>query len=146
MRKLSVFNNVTIDGYFTGLDGDYSWAQSGERDEEFERFVAGNAQGGGVLLLGRITYELMASFWPTPAAKAMMPAVAGPGIAVLGSGSLVAPLATAGLIDEYQMVVVPVAIGAGRTMFAGMSQAAKLRLVESRQFKSGKVFNRYVAA
>jgi hypothetical protein len=27
MRKLSVFNSVTLDGYFTGANGDISWAK-----------------------------------------------------------------------------------------------------------------------
>ena len=26
MRKLVVFNQVTLDGYFTGMNGDMSWA------------------------------------------------------------------------------------------------------------------------
>ncbi len=43
----------------------------------------------------------------------------GPHIAILGSGSLVAQLASAGLVDEFQVVVNPVAIGRGRTMFEG---------------------------
>src|SRR6202171_2992485 len=41
---------------------------SGDDDAEFNAFVAENASGGGQLLFGRITYELMASYWPTPGA------------------------------------------------------------------------------
>ena len=66
MRKLIVFNHVTLDGYFAGSNGDLSWAQSGNDDAEYKAFVAENASGGGQLLFGRITYELMASYWPTP--------------------------------------------------------------------------------
>ena len=76
MRKLIVFNNVTLDGYFTGADGDMSWAYSGSDDPEFNAFVAGNASGGGQLLLGRITYDLMAGYWPTPIAIKNAPVVA----------------------------------------------------------------------
>ena len=76
MRKLIVFNNVTLDGYFAGVNGDLSWAYNGPADAEWDSFVAGNASGGGVLLLGRITYEMIASYWPTPAALAQAPAVA----------------------------------------------------------------------
>jgi dihydrofolate reductase len=75
MRKLIVFNNVTLDGYFTGANGDISWAH-GNDDPEFNAFVAGNASGGGQLLLGRITYELMAGYWPTPTAIRNAPLVA----------------------------------------------------------------------
>jgi dihydrofolate reductase len=74
MRKLSVFNSVTLDGYFTDKNNDMSWAH--QNDPEWNEFVAGNASGGGTLLFGRVTYDMMASFWPTSAAFDMMPAVA----------------------------------------------------------------------
>jgi dihydrofolate reductase len=65
MRRLVAFNSVTLDGYFAGRDGDISSAKR-NADEEFSAFVADNAESGGVLLFGRVTYELMASYWPTP--------------------------------------------------------------------------------
>jgi dihydrofolate reductase len=181
MPKLIVFNTITVDGYFTDKNNDMSWAHQGEADPEFDEFVAGNSSGGGVLVFGRKTYELMASFWPTPAAAEQMPVVAegmnrrekvvfsrtleeaswsntrlvkgdlveeirrmksepGEGLAILGSGSLVAQLAEAGLIDEYQMVVFPLALGAGRTMFEGMNRKVPLRLTKSRVFRNGRAF------
>src|SRR6266567_4070656 len=76
MPKLVAFNNVTLDGYFTGRNGDMSWAYAGSEDAEFRNFVADNASGGGVLLFGRITYELMAGYWPTPYALENDPIVA----------------------------------------------------------------------
>jgi len=66
MRKLIVFNQVSLDGYFTDVDGDMSWAH--KQDAEWNAFVAENARSGGELLFGRITDELMKSYWPTPAA------------------------------------------------------------------------------
>src|SRR5688572_33324313 len=76
MRKLIVFNHVSLDGYFVDGAGDMSWAQADHQDAEWNAFVAENASGGGVLVFGRITYELMASFWPTPFAIKTMPDVA----------------------------------------------------------------------
>ncbi len=64
MRKLLVFNNVTLDGYFVDKNGDMSWAH--KDDPEWNAFVAENASGGGELIFGRVTYDLMVSFWPTP--------------------------------------------------------------------------------
>ncbi len=32
MRKLLVFNQVTVDGYFSGLNGDISWAHTAKRE------------------------------------------------------------------------------------------------------------------
>lgn len=39
MRKLVVFNNVTLDGYFTSVDGDFSWAHSGNETKERSRMA-----------------------------------------------------------------------------------------------------------
>ncbi len=74
MRKVIVFNHMTLDGFFTDKNGDMSWAH--KPDPEWNAFVAENASGQGQLLFGRITYELMASYWPTPAAMKNSPAVA----------------------------------------------------------------------
>jgi dihydrofolate reductase len=62
MRKLIVFNHVTLDGHFVDANGGFSWAQHGNADPEYSAFVAENASGGGQLLFGRITYELMSSY------------------------------------------------------------------------------------
>lgn len=75
MRRLMVFNNITLDGYFTDANNDMSWAHQ-NADEEWNKFTAQNASGGGVLLFGRKTYDLMVSFWPTSQAYDMMPEVA----------------------------------------------------------------------
>jgi dihydrofolate reductase len=181
MRKLIVFNHVTLDGYFVDSDGQMSWARVGNDDPEYSAFVAENASGGGELLFGRVTYELMASYWPTPiadqhhqdVAKGMnsMPKVvfsrtldqaswnntrlikgdivsevrkmkdgSGPGMAILGSGSIISQLAQEHLIDEYQMMVDPVALGKGRTMFEGIREMLTLKLTKTRTFNNGKVY------
>jgi dihydrofolate reductase len=187
MRKLVVFNNITLDGYFTGKDGDFGWAHGGAPDPEFDAFVAGNASGSGQLLFGRKTYDIMAGYWPTPLAAQQNPEVArgmnampkvvfsrtmqraawgnttvaagdlvetvrrmkgesGPDMVILGSGSIVAQLAPAGVIDEYQVVVSPVVLGGGRTMFEGVPGPLNLTLSSSRTFPKGKVFLSYAAA
>jgi hypothetical protein len=43
------------------------------------------------------------------------------------------------VIDEYQMVVDPVALGKGRTMFEDIKQKLLLKLIKTRPFKNGKV-------
>ncbi|MGC1482927.1 MAG: dihydrofolate reductase family protein [Candidatus Acidiferrum sp.] len=74
MRKLIVFNMVSLDGFFVDSRGDMSWAH--KNDAEWNAFVNENASGSGVLVFGRITYELMASYWPTPTALQNSPGVA----------------------------------------------------------------------
>jgi dihydrofolate reductase len=64
----------------------------------------------------------------------------GPDMVILGSGSIVAQLAQAGLIDEYQLVVNPIVLGGGRTLFDGVSARPRLELKKSRVFRRGKVF------
>jgi hypothetical protein len=44
MRRLVVFNSVTLDGYFVDMKGDMSWAHN--TDAEFNAFVQDNARGG----------------------------------------------------------------------------------------------------
>src|SRR5262249_47165167 len=169
MRKLIVFNHVSLDGYFVDSQGDMSWARADHQDAEWDAFVAGNASGRGVLVFGRITYEMMARFWPTPFAIESMPAIAegmnrlpkivfsrtlaqaswnnttllkgdlatelrglkqapGEDMVILGSGTLVSQLAQEGLIDEYQLVVNPIALGAGRTLFDSLKEKLRLKL------------------
>ena len=74
MRKIAVFNNVTLDGYYTGLDGDMSWGH--KFDPEWTEFTNENAKGKAVLAFGRKTYDMMAGYWPTPMAMKNMPTVA----------------------------------------------------------------------
>jgi len=68
---------------------------------------------------------------------------AGPGLTLLGSGSVAAQLGEAGLVDEYQFVLIPVALGGGRTVFA---QRRELRLIEQRAFRCGNVVVTYAAS
>jgi dihydrofolate reductase len=67
----------------------------------------------------------------------------GPDIAILGSGTIVSQLAQEGLIDEYQIVVQPIALGSGRTLFEGVKQKLRLRRTKSRTFGNGNVFACY---
>jgi dihydrofolate reductase len=184
MPKLNMFNSVSLDGYFTDTHNDMSWAHAGGDDTEFRDFVAGNASGAGGLIFGRITYEMMVAFWPTPMAAQQMPEVAagmnrsakyvfshslkksdwanttvlngdpvaevaklkradGPGLTILGSGSIVRQLAAACMIDDYQFMVCPVILGGGRTLFDGIPGRPTLKLANSRAFKNGKVFLHY---
>ena len=53
-------------------------------------------------------------------------------ILVNGSVQLVRELAERGLVDEYRLMVFPTLLGAGKRMFGDLSDAAALRLVESR--------------
>jgi dihydrofolate reductase len=159
-----------------------SWAH--KNDREWNEFVASNSSGDASLLFGRITYQLMASFWPSPMASQSFPEVAanmnklqkivfsrtldnaswtnttlikgdllpevrkmknepGNGIVILGSGTIVSQLAQENLIDEYQLVVNPLILGKGRSMFEGMTTRLNLKQLSARTFRNGNVFLTY---
>jgi dihydrofolate reductase len=63
----------------------------------------------------------------------------GPNIVVMGSGSIVAQLAAAGLVDEYQIVLNPLVVGDGRTLFEGVKKKLPMKLARSRAFGNGNV-------
>ncbi len=62
MRKIVFMMSVSLDGYFEGPDHDLGWQLIGE--EVHQHFNEWLATAGG-FLDGRVTYELMASHWPT---------------------------------------------------------------------------------
>src|SRR5579864_8441391 len=74
MRKVFLFMMITLDGFFEGPDHSIDWHNV---DEEFNEFAIDQLNEVDTLLFGRVTYEGMASFWPTPFALENDPVVAG---------------------------------------------------------------------
>ena len=187
MRKLSVFNFVSMNGYFAGPGGDISWHKDRPADQEQDQFGKEGVQSDGVLIFGRKTYDMMASFWPTPMGMQVNPVMAegmnksdkivfsktmdkaswnnttlikdnaveamknlkqqpGKPMTILGSGSIVTQLAAAGLIDEFQLMVDPVALGSGTPLFNGLQHPLELQLVNHKIFKSGVIVLTYQPA
>ncbi len=181
MAILSAFISLSLDGCYADAGGDMSWAHA--QDSEQAEFTASNAKGGGRLVFGRVTYEMMSAFWPTPMAAEMMPDVAAGmnampktvfsrslkssdwrnttvarddlvseltrlkgedlDMSILGSGSIVAQVATAGLLDELQVMLVPVTLGGGKRLFDGIPRSIAWVREEARQFGNGNLFLRY---
>ena len=73
MRKLIMFNLVSLDGLFAGPSGEIDWHNV---DDEFHEFARAQLDSVDGLLFGRVTYQLMASYWPTPEAGAQAPSIA----------------------------------------------------------------------
>ena len=67
----------------------------------------------------------------------------GKDIVVTGSITLVHELIPLGLVDEYRLFVYPVVLGRGARLFEGATGVPKLKLVESRAFRSGVVLTSY---
>jgi dihydrofolate reductase len=61
----------------------------------------------------------------------------------VGGPTLAAEFIRRDLVDEYRLVVHPVAIGAGKPYFPSLDQPLRLRLIEQRRFASGVVYLAY---
>jgi dihydrofolate reductase len=184
MGKLSSFTFITLDGYYKGANNDISWHPHGGDAAEF---AAENSSGSNTLVFGRVTYEMMAAFWPSQMAKDSFPQVAegmnkaekivfsntltranwegtkiikgdiveemkklkksnDKDMTILGSGSVLAQLAGHGLVDEFQVMLDPVAIGKGTSIFQNIQNKLDLKLKDHRVFKSGIIVLKYVPA
>jgi dihydrofolate reductase len=185
MGRLIAFNFTTLNGFFKGPQDDISWNKH-EQNEENE-YAREGANSGSTLIFGRVTYEMMAGYWPSPDALKNNPVVAkgmndsekivfsrtlkkadwnntrvvknniaeeikklkqvpGKNMTILGSGSIISQLAEQGLIDEYQIMLNPVALGDGTPLFKGIQHLLHLKLTSSRVFKSGVVLLCYQPA
>jgi dihydrofolate reductase len=173
LRKIIVSNMVSLDGFFSGPNGELDWFVS---DRVLERYTSEMMGTVDTILFGRVTYEMMASYWPTDTANdpyirdrmnnlpkvvfsrtlqkvewnnstlvadidperiLRMKKMAGKNIVLLGSGDIVSALTKLGLVDEYRIIVNPVILGSGRSMFKGLEESQKLKLVDTRQLGSG---------
>ena len=185
LRTLKAFIEISLDGYYQDGNNDIGFAHKVPDDTEWNTFVTTNASRGSLLLLGRKTYDMMASWWPTPMAAQTMPIVAarmnempkivcsrtltsaswtnttllthnligtvqklksetGPDMTILGSMSIIVQLSDAGLIDNYQVVVNPIVLGKGKSVFAGLKKPLQLELTDTRTFANGSTVLWYV--
>lgn len=181
MRKLISFMAVTLDGYTEGPNGEFDWPNV---DDEFMEFSISQLNDIDTLLFGRVTYEGMASYWPTPAALEADPAVTarmnsipkivfsntldnadwenttlikgnvadavsalkqqpGKHLAVFGSSNLTVSLLEQGLVDELRVMVNPILLGAGKSLFAGLKDRVPVKLQTTTTFSSGNVLLTY---
>lgn len=182
MRRIIAQEMVTIDGYFAGPEGELDWFVWDEVMRDVSREMLTRVD---TILFGRVTYEMMAAYWPTAAdedpaiAKAMnsLPKIVfsqslktadwhntriireivpaeilgmkqekGKDLVIYGSGRLVSSLAAQNLIDEYRLIVNPVVLGRGRTLFAGLRERIPMKLQDTEVLGSGNVLLRYYPA
>jgi dihydrofolate reductase/predicted SnoaL-like aldol condensation-catalyzing enzyme len=177
LRKLILFDLVSLDGYFEGSNHAIDWHNV---DAEFQAFALAQLDSAGLLLFGRVTYELMAGFWPSAAAARDDPLTAaamnrlpklvfsrtlktagwqntrlvkenileevrrlkeqpGKDIYIFGSSDLSVTLIQHGLIDEFRLLVNPLALGAGTTLFHGLQEPLHLQLLKTQTFRNGNV-------
>jgi len=66
MRKIISFMHISLDGFVAGPNGEMDWIKV---DEEIFDYVGKRVIEGDTALYGRVTYEMMESYWPTAGDK-----------------------------------------------------------------------------
>jgi dihydrofolate reductase len=74
MRKLFISNFVSLDGYLAGSNGELDWHKV---DKEFHDYAENMLESVDIILFGRITYQMMAAYWPADHAVTNDPIIAG---------------------------------------------------------------------
>src|ERR1700686_1497540 len=183
MRKVLLQMGLSVDGIVNG--GPQGTPEAGEppEDEAVRRWKVQSLDQVGPPIMGRVTYEQMAGYWPydgpaeyadamnnTPKvvfSKTLMKAdwkesriargdlgeeiarlrsEPGKDIMAHGGASFVQALSRLGLIDEYRLVIRPVALGSGMPLFKDLPEPLYLTLVESNPFADGTVIQVYKPA
>jgi dihydrofolate reductase len=62
MRKVIQLMHVSLDGFIAGPNGELDWIFYDKEMEDHAKHVMGNVD---TAIYGRVTYQMMESFWPT---------------------------------------------------------------------------------
>jgi len=196
MRKLIVSMMTSLDGHVARADGALDWFLS---DAQFEEEMLGLLGSVDAMLFGRVSYELLAQFWPTAGTPASDEAPGGftsrareiefarlmnsipkivysrtlaaanwgpatvireidpeeiasqkrqPGrdLVLFAGSTLAQSFAKLDLIDEYRLMVHPVVLGNGLSLFSGLGTEFPLQLQRTTTFPSGVVLLQYERA
>lgn len=182
MSKVVVQEFVTLDGMAAGPGGDVGFIPASTAgDRSFGEGQSRLMDEVGTIVLGRLTYQMFAGYWPhvkagdekafadkvnaipkrvvsrtierapwgtwdeaTVVRNGVADAIGrlkrGPGkdVLVWGSLTLIQHLMSEGLVDEYRLVLCPVALGAGRRLFPE-GQALRLQLAGALALDRGAV-------
>lgn len=176
MRNVVLIMTASIDGYVVAPNGH---AGALPEPDELKRWKLDRIRRAGTHIMGRVTYEEMAGFWPTSTDDYAAPmndipkvvfsktlgeatwpesSVArgdladeiaalrsrpGGEIIAWGGAGFAQALSAAGLVDEYAIVVQPVAFGGGEPLFRNLGEALHLRPLATRTYPSGTMLHLY---
>ena len=193
MRKLILSIVVSADGMIARADGDISWFLT---DEAYEREMFALLQRVSAMLFGRVSYQLLAEYWPkagTPAADAApggftskerevefarlmntipkivfsrtlsradwgpatlikddaggevarMKEQPGNDLVLFAGANIASTFMNLDLVDEYRLLVHPILLGDGISLFKNLSAERRLKLVDAKTFPSGVALLQY---
>lgn len=66
MRNVISFMHISLDGFVAGPNGEMNWIKA---EQEIFDYVAKRISEGDTALYGRVTYQMMESYWPTAGDK-----------------------------------------------------------------------------
>jgi dihydrofolate reductase len=98
----------------------------------FSRTLTHASWSGTTVVRGEATERLL-----------KMDAAAGKDLLVIGSAHLTANFAQAGVLDELRVMVCPIVLGRGRSLFEDLKERVSLTLLRVKQFDSGNVLLTY---
>lgn len=167
MRKLIVFEFISLDGFMAGKLG-----------KEMEQDLAEQYQSIDCLIMGKITFQSLSGYWPTNAAKheplynimnsleklvcsttlnstewansrILKPDIVteiihlkqkpGRDLMVIGSASVVQSLSDAGLIDEFRLYIFPTVLIEGKALFDTNVSPLSFKLIKTKMFTIGVI-------
>ena len=167
MRKLILRQNISLDGFVGGPNGEIDWIVP-DPDVDFATVYA----GFDTVLLGRRTYELTQQPgtppWPpgweiyvvsrslrpkdNPAVRIIgdvqsavssLRATPGRDIWLFGGGVLAASLLAMDLVDVIELAIMPVVLGAGVPLVDGVARRVPLHLTRMQRSSAGIVTLEY---
>jgi dihydrofolate reductase len=170
--RVRVFIATSLDGFIAGPGDDLSWLPQPAGDPPPDFGYAAFMADVGAVLMGRTTYETVLGFggaWPYPmpvlvasSRPLVSPhanvrgisgdiavlleqarAAAGERDVYLDGGTLIRQASDAGLIDELTLTLVPVILGAGTPLFAGVERRRRFERISSEALGEGLVQVRY---
>jgi len=178
MRTVVLQMGVTLDGFVHGAKGYEDWGLPAEEDDVVE-WKATSLREAGSHIMGRTSYEDMASVWPQstgvyadlmneipkvvfsktlaradwPESRIASGELADdidklkrePGGVIFahGGATFIGSLIRENLIEEYRLVIHPVVIGHGTSLFGALREPLRLDLVDARTFPSGTAIHTY---
>ena len=178
MRRVVLQMGVTLDGYVAGRGGEGDWGLPAEHPD-VRAWKVESLRQVGTHIMGRVTYEEMAGYWPSASGEyaefmntlpkvvfsrtlaaadwadsriargdlaeeiAALKEESGGEVMAHGGAAFVQALSRHGLIDEYRLVILPVALGGGRPLFKDLAKPLRVNLAEARSFPDGTVIHVY---
>ena len=175
MRPVVLQMGVTLDGYVAG-QGD--WGLPPEHPD-VQAWKVASLERAGTHIMGRVTYEEMASYWPDATGQyagfmntvpkvvfsATLDAADWPDSRIArgdlaeeigalkrqpgkvliawGGAAFAQSLSRLRLVDEYRLVILPVALGGGLPLFKDLPKPLRVNLTEARTFADGTAIHVY---